>query len=109
MAKSVAAARIGSFHFMSARTILVKCLGTSYPRAAALHSANCRAIFMSCRIRGRALAARSNTTLSPGASSTIGPSVCQSRMPRSTFLKRGSVIFLTNCSSRADDVRRYLR
>ncbi len=89
MAKSVAAARIGSFHFMAARAILAKCLGTVYPRATALHSANCRPIFMSCRVRGRALAARSNTTLRPGALSTIGPRAFRSRTPKSTFLKRG--------------------
>ena len=60
---------------MSIRAILAKCLGTAYPRATVLHSANCRPIFMSCRVRGRALAARSNTTLRPGALSTIGPRV----------------------------------
>jgi len=109
MAESVAAVRIGSFHFMAARAILVKCLGTAYPRATALHSANCRPIFMSCRDRGRALAARSNTTLRPGASSTTGPSVCQSRTPKSKFLKRGSVIFSTAYLGHVDEVGRYLR
>jgi hypothetical protein len=109
MAKSVAAARIGSFHFMAARVILAKCLGTAYPRATALHSANCRPIFMSCRVRGRALAARSNMTLRPGASSTIGPRAFRSRTPKSTFLKRGSVIFSTTYLGRADEVGRDLR
>ena len=109
MAQSVATARIGSFHFMSARAILAKCLGTAYPHATALHSANCRPISMSCRVRGRALAARSNTMLSPGASSTIGPSLYQSRTLKSTFLKRGSAIFSMNYSGRADEVRRHLR
>ena len=73
MAESVAMARIGSFQFMSVRAILAKCLGTAYPRATALHSANCRPIFMSCRVRCRASAARSNTTLRPGASSDDWP------------------------------------
>lgn len=109
MAKSVAAARIGSFHFMAARAILAKCLGTAYARATALHSANCRPIFMSCRVRGRTLAARSNTTLRLGALSTIGPRACRSRIAKSTFLKHGSAIFSMNYSDRADEVRRHLQ
>ena len=105
MAQSVAAARIGSFPCMAARVILAKCLGTAYPRATALHSANCRPIFMSCRVRGRTSAALSNTTLSPGALSTIGPRACRSRMTKSTSLKLGSAIFSMNYSGRADDIR----
>jgi hypothetical protein len=69
MVESVATARIESFQFMSVRAILAKCLGTAYPRATALHSANCRPIFMSCRVRGLASAARSNTTFRPDACS----------------------------------------
>jgi hypothetical protein len=95
MPRSVATAKIGSFHLMSARAILAKCLGTAYPRATA----------PSGRVRGRGLAARSNTTSSPGAFWTTGPRACRSQMPGSTFLKRGSVIFSTNCSGRLDDVR----
>ncbi len=77
MAKSVAAARIGSFHFMSASVILAKCLGTAHPRATALHSANCRPILMPCPSLGHASGARPSTMLIRGTSLRIGPCVCR--------------------------------
>ncbi len=86
--------------------ILPQCPGTAHPCVTAPRSANCRPIFMSCPARGRALAARSNTTLRLGASWTIGPRACRSRMPRWTCSRHGSATCLTNCSGHCDEIRR---
>jgi hypothetical protein len=105
MFQSAATARIGPFHFLSARAILLKCLGTAPIYSTASRSANCRPIFVSCPLPGRASADRSNKKLNPGASSTIGPCACQSGAVKSTSSKHGSATCSTNCLGRRDDIR----
>jgi mRNA interferase MazF len=105
MVQSVGTARIGPFHFLSARAILPQCPGTAPLCATAPRSANCLPISMSCPAPGRALADRSNTTLRHGASWTTGPRACRSRISKSTSSKHGSATCSTSCSGRRDDVR----
>ncbi len=87
--------------------ILPQCPATAPLCTTALHSANCRPIFMSCPAPGRALAAPSNMMLRLGASWTTGPRACRSRTPSWTCSKRGSATCSTNCSGRPDEIRRW--
>ncbi len=98
----------GPFSLGGVCTILPQCPGIAPHCAIVPRSANCRPIFMSCPVHGRAWAGRSNTMSRRGVCSTIGPRACLSRTPKSTFSKRGSAIFSTSYSGHADDVRRHL-
>ena len=94
--------RHGLFAWKSPCAMLAGCLDHAVPLA------SCPTTFMSCPVPGRASAGQSSTTLKRGASWTIGPRACRSQTPRSTYSRLGSVIFSTNCSGRADDLRRRL-
>ena len=94
------------FHPGVVCAILAQCPGADPLCATAPRSANCRPTSMSCPAHGRALAARSNMTLSPGASWTTGPRACRSRTPKSTYSRHGSATCSTNCSGRRDDIGR---
>jgi len=98
----------GPFSLGGVCAILSQCPGTVLHCAIAPHSTNCRPTFMSCPVRGRALAGRSNMTSRRGAWWMIGPLMCRSPAPKSTFLKPGSEIISTSYLSHADDVRRHL-
>ena len=71
-------------------------------------SALCPMIFTSFPPRGRGSGGRSSTMLLPGPSQMIGPTVCRSPTPNSTYSRRGSVTYSMNCSDCADDLRRRL-
>jgi len=98
----------GPFSSGGVYAILPQCPGTDLHCVIAPHSANCRPIFMSCPVRGRALAGRSNMMFRRGLCSTIGPRAWRSRTPKSTSLTLGSAIFSTSYLDHADELRRHL-
>lgn len=65
----------------------------------------CPMIFTLSRNPGRASAGRPGTILIRGSSRTIGPTLCRSLTPSSTYSRHGSAISSMNCSGRADDLR----
>jgi hypothetical protein len=71
-------------------------------------SALCPMIFTSFLARGRAPDGPSSMMSRLGPSPTIGPTVCRSPTPNSTYSRHGSATSSMNCSDRADDFRRHL-
>jgi hypothetical protein len=65
----------------------------------------CPMIFTSSLVRGRAPDGLSSMMSRLGLSPTIGPTLCGSQTPSSTYSTHGSATSLMNCSGRTDELR----